>query len=130
MTTAVVKVSTLITHISWGKMQVTVDGHALEFRDCKVWNGGAVKWDWNLTGTHHEPGIQPGDIQEILDEEVEVMILSRGMDLVLHTAPETEELLRTRGIEYYIEETKQAVAHFNRLMQEGKRVGGIFHSTC
>jgi hypothetical protein len=50
--------------------------------------------------------------------------------LMLYTCPETEELLRSRRIPYHIEETKQAVALFNRLMEKGKRVGGIFHSTC
>lgn len=58
------------------------------------------------------------------------MILSRDMDLVLQTHPETEQLLQVRGIEYHILETKQAVQLFNKLMQEGKNVGGIFHSTC
>lgn len=121
---------TLITHLSWGRMEITLDAQPLPFKDCKVWPGGAKEWDWRLTGTRHQPGIQPADIEEILAQGVEVMILSRGMDLMLHTGPETETLLREKGIEYYIEETKQAVVHFNQLMEAGKRVGGIFHSTC
>jgi hypothetical protein len=121
---------TLITHIAWGEMEVTTNGKTLRFKDCKAWPGGAKTWDWRVTGTRHEPGIQPADIQEIVDQGIEVMILSRGMDLMLHTCPETEQMLRERGIEYYIEQTKQAVQHFNDLMQQGKRVGGIFHSTC
>ena len=52
------------------------------------------------------------------------------MDLVSKTHPDTEKLLQANGIEYYIEETKTAVAHFNQLSQQGIRVGGIFHSTC
>lgn len=116
-----------ITHIAWGQMEVAVDGETLTFKDCKVWPGGAKEWDWRLTGTRHRPGIQPADIEEILAQEVEVMVLSRGMQLMLHTCPETEDLLRARGIAYHIEETKRAVELFNRLMREG---GGIFHSTC
>ena len=122
--------TTLITHISWGNMEVTTNGQTYKFKDCKVWPGGAKEWDWNLTGTRHKPGIQPADIEEILAQGVEVMVLSRGMQLMLYTCPETEELLRSRRIPYHIEETKQAVALFNRLMEQGKRVGGIFHSTC
>lgn len=122
--------TTQITHISWGKMEVTVNGRIHYFRDCKVWPGGAKEWDWSLTNTHHQPGTQPADIEEILAQGIEVVILSRGMDLVLHTHPETEHLLQERGIEYHILETKQAVQLFNKLMQEGKNVGGIFHSTC
>ena len=124
------QIETSISHISWGRMEVTIEGKTYLFKDCKVWPGGAVKWDWNITGTHHRPGIQPVDIQEILEQEIEVLILSRGMALMLRTCLETEHLLQSRGIEYHIKETKRAVALFNRLASEGKRVGGIFHSTC
>jgi len=122
--------TSLITHISWGHMEVKTNGQTLSFKDCKVWPGGVKKWDWNLTGTRHRPGIQPADIEEILTQGVEVMILSRGMQLMLYTCPETEQILRSRNIEYHIEETKQAVNLFNKLTSEGKKVGGIFHSTC
>ncbi len=111
-------------------MKVDVNGNILEFKDCKVWPGGAKAWDWNLTGTRHQPGIQPADIEEILEQGVEIMVLSRGMELRLRTCPETEQLLRSKGIEHHIEETSRAVELFNQLSQQGKRVGGIFHSTC
>lgn len=120
----------LITHLSWGHMEITLNDQPLPFKDCKVWPGGAKEWDWHLTGTRHQPGIQPADIEEILAQSIEMMILSRGMDLMLHTCPETEDLLREKGIEYHILETREAVAKFNELMVAGKRVGGIFHSTC
>jgi len=121
---------TVITHISWGQMEVTANGRAYRVKDCKVWPGGAKAWDWNLTGTRHQPGTQPADIQEILDQGIDVMILSRGMQLMLQTCPETEEMLRSRGIEYQIEETTQAVGIFNELTRQGRKAGGIFHSTC
>lgn len=121
---------TLITHVSWGQMEVASNGRVHRFKDCKVWPEGAKAWDWNITGTRHQPGTQPADIEEILDQGVDVMILSQGMQLMLHTCPETEEMLRSRGIEYHIEETTQAVGIFNELTQQGRRVGGIFHSTC
>ena len=111
-------------------MAVTINGQTTTYKDCKVWPGGAREWDWNETGTRHQPGIQPADIEEILDHGIEIMILTRGMELRLHTTPETEQLLQEREITYHIEETKAAVDHFNRLMEQGKRVGGIFHSTC
>lgn len=121
---------TRISYVSWGRMEVEINGEERTFKDCKVWPGGAVEWDWRLTGTHHRPGIQPADIEEILAQDVEVMVLARGMQHRLQTSPETEALLRSEGINYHIEETTRAVALFNRLMEAGKRVGGIFHSTC
>ena len=121
---------TLITHISWGRTEITVNGQPHNFKDCKVWPGGAKEWDWSLTGTHHQTGIQPADIDEILEQGIEVMVLSRDIELMLQTCAETEQLLRAKGIEYHIEETNRAVTLFNQLMQQDKRVGGIFHSTC
>ena len=121
---------TSITSVSWGKMEVRLGSRTYRFRDCKVWPGGAKEWDWRLTGTSHKPGIQPADIEEILEQDVEVMILSRGMRLLLRTSPETEKLLDSRGIEYHVEQTKRAVELFNQLTEQGKRVGGVFHSTC
>ena len=121
---------TRITSISWGRMEVTTNGKIYKFKDCKVWPGGTKAWDWNLTGTHHQPGIQPSDIEEILEQGVEVMVLSRGMQMMLHVCRETEELMQSQGIEYYIEETTKAVKKYNELVDEGKRAGGIFHSTC
>lgn len=121
---------TTITYLSWGRMEVAVDGRIHQFRDCKVWPGGAVDWDWTETGTHHEPGIQPADIQEVLDHDADVVVLSEGMRRRLRAAPETEDLLRSSGIEYYVTETRRAVELFNELSAQGKRVGGVFHSTC
>ena len=37
------------------------------FRDAKLFPGGSRKWDWNETGTHHTPGIQPADVKELLE---------------------------------------------------------------
>ena len=119
-----------ITRLSWGQMEVTTNHQTYHFKDCKVWPDGAKEWDWNITGTRHQPGIQPADIEEILNHDIEVMVLTRGMELRLHTCPETEALLQSRGIAYYIEETKEAAKLFNLLSQEGQKVGGIFHSTC
>lgn len=120
----------LITHISWGKMEVSFGDEKFHFKDCKVWPEGVKEWDWNLTGTHHRPGIQPSDIEEIVRQQIEVMILSRGMLLMLHTAPETIRLLDSLAIKRHTRETKKAVALFNELTQQGIRTGGIFHSTC
>lgn len=119
-----------ITYISWGRIEVTINGESRTFKDCKVWPGGATGWNWNDTGTRHQPGIQPEDIEDIIARDIEVMILSQGMNLRLHIPRSTEKLLQSRGIEYHIEQTRRAIEMFNELMRKGKKVGGIFHSTC
>lgn len=119
-----------ISGIAWGEMKVRHGDRTLTFKDCKVWPGGAKAWDWNETGTRHVPGTQPADIEELIEHEIEVMIVSRGMQLVLQTSPETIALLDDKKIEHHILETKEAVKLFNELTQQGRRVAGIFHSTC
>ena len=52
-----------ISHLSWG--HVEVEGHP-PFKDTKVFPPArAREWDWRETGTHHVPGIQPADVQEL-----------------------------------------------------------------
>ena len=115
-----------ITHVSWCRMEVDGIGTGKDF---KLYPGGGRPWDWNETGTRHVPGIQPSDVAELLERESTVIVLSRGMYLVLQTCPETLDLLRERGIAVHVEETRAAVALYNRLA-ESQNVGGLFHSTC
>jgi hypothetical protein len=98
-------------------------------KDFKLYPGGGRKWDWRETGTRHVPGIQPSDVQELLDHGATVVVLTRGMQLMLRTCPETLELLKSKGVAFHIEETGAAVALYNKLVGT-EPVGGLFHSTC
>jgi hypothetical protein len=118
--------SPLITHISWGRMQVEGVGTGKDF---KLYPGGGRPWNWQETGTEHVPGIQPADVKELLERGAEVVVLSRGMQLALQTSPETLELLRRRGIAVHVVETRAAVELYNKLAKD-QAVGGLFHSTC
>lgn len=115
-----------IERISWGSMKAAGLDPGKDF---KLWPGGGRAWDWTETGTHHHPGIQPADVEELLDHGAQVIVLSRGMLKMLHTMPATRSMLERAGIDVYIEETKQAVERYNRLAAT-RPVGGLFHSTC
>lgn len=115
-----------ITRLSWGRMEI----EGLEpGKDFKLYPGGGRAWDWRETGTRHVPGIQPADVEELLDRGARVVVLSRGMQLALGVCPATLELLRDRGVAFHVEETRAAVDLYNRLA-EAEAVGGLFHSTC
>lgn len=116
-----------ILRISWGHMEVEGLGSGKDF---KLFPGGGRPWDWNETGTRHIPGILPADLEELLERGCEELVLSYGMLQALHVSPEAETLLRQRGIPFHGAETCKAVALYNRLALDGKRVGGLFHSTC
>ena len=115
-----------VTHISWGRMAVEGLGTGKDF---KLYPGGGREWDWSETGTRHVPGIQPADVEELLEHGSTVIVLTRGMELALQTCPETLQVLRERGIPVHLEETRAAVDLYNRLA-ESEAVGGLFHSTC
>lgn len=115
-----------ITHLSWGRIEVEGLGAG---KDWKLYPGGGREWDWNETGTRHDPGIQPADVEELLEQGASVVVLSRGRTLRLKTSPETLEYLKQRGCTVHLAETRAAVELYNRLA-ETEAVGGLFHSTC
>jgi hypothetical protein len=115
-----------IEDLSWG--QVDVEGHG-SFRDAKLWPGGARGWNWNETGTSHVPGIQIGDVEELVDEGAQRIILSRGQNERLQVQDQTLAWLEERGIETEVLESNAAVERYNELTEDAD-VGALIHSTC
>jgi hypothetical protein len=101
-----------------------------EGKDFKVWPGGGRHWDWAETGTRHVPGIQPADVEELLEHGSDVIVLSQGVLLRLRTCKQTLELLEAEGVEVEVAQTMVAARLYNRLAADGRAVGGLFHSTC
>lgn len=116
-----------IASIVWGTIEVEGIGAV---KDVKVFPGGGRAWDWEETGTRHRPGIQPADVQELIDAGCRVVVLSRGFDLVLQTRPETIELLDAHGITVHVAQTQEAVDLYNDLVVDRQPVGALIHSTC
>lgn len=114
-----------ISELSWGK--VNVDGRT--YKDVKLYPGGSREWDWNETGTRHVPGIQPSDVEELIDNGAEEIVLSKGVYERLRVKNETEEMLKNRDIPYHILQTEQAVKKYNELCKD-RQVGALIHSTC
>lgn len=71
-----------------------------------------------------------GKQPELVDHEPDLVILSRGRKGRLGVSPETLSLLATRGVPVVLEKTDAALATYNRLAAEGRRVAGLFHTTC
>ncbi len=115
-----------VTAIDWGRIEVVGLGR---FKDVKLYPGGGRAWDWNETGTRHVPGIQPADVEELLEHGACIVVLSRGMLLALQTGAETLARLAERGVKVEVLETRAAVARYN-LLAATEPVGGLFHSTC
>ena len=114
-----------ITRLSWGRLE-TEDG---AFKDARLYPGGAEEWDWNETGTNHDPGIQPADVERLLERGATVIVLSKGFNERLGIAPETRAMLEEKEIPTHIAQTEEAANLYDRL-RETERVGALFHSTC
>ncbi len=119
--------SPLVGENSWGQIDVVGLGR---FGDVKLWPGGAREWDWKETGTRHDPGIQPADVDELLAFAPEVIVLSRGRELRLKARAEAIDVLQQRRIELVRAETSEAIARYNELAGRGRRVAALLHSTC
>jgi hypothetical protein len=115
-----------IEEISWGRMAVAGLGVS---KDYKLYPGGGRAWDWAETGTRHRPGIQPGDVEELLAHGATTVVLAQGIDQQLHVDPATLKLLDERGVTVHVAETREAVRIYNDLAGNTP-VGGLFHSTC
>lgn len=122
-----IALSPRVIHFSWGRVEV--DGFDTPFKDVKLYPGGARAWNWNETGTRHQPGIQPSDVQEVLDHGATVIILTKGVDEQLHVMPETLDLLHECGIDVHVLQSEEAVVKYNAL-RETRAVGAVIHSTC
>src|ERR687885_2624906 len=91
-----------VTHLSWGRLEVEGVGDA--FKDAKLFPGGVRAWDWNETGTSHELGIQPADVEEVLEHDVTTVILGKGFYERLQVHPETLRELEERNVSVHVEQ--------------------------
>ncbi len=116
-----------ITHLSWGRLEV--EGQRAVFKDAKLFPGGSRAWNWRETGTDHVPGIQPADVEELLEHGARIVVLSQGMLGRLRVTPETLRMLQDRGVLAHVLRTEAAVRLYNDLTATAP-VAGLFHSTC
>jgi len=114
---------TSVTNMVWGEVTAS-DGN--KYKDCIVRYDGSRIWNWNHDGTRHDPGITVKAIQNIMD--CDVIILSRGYQLVLKVTPEALAVLKSRT--HHICQSQEAVILYNKLAKSGIRVGMLLHSTC
>ena len=118
--------SPAIMGFSWGRLE-TDEGAV--YKDAKLYPGGSRGWDWNETGTSHRPGIQPADVEELLERGARVVVLARGVHERLQVMEETLARLREAGVAVHVLQTEEAVEVYNAL-REKEAVGGLFHTTC
>lgn len=115
-----------ITDFSWGRLVVD---NETSYGDAKLFPGGSRKWDWRETGTGHAPGIQPADVEELLEHGAKIVVLARGVHNALNVKSDTVKMLKKKGIAVHVHQTEDAIRLYNEL-RESEPVGGLFHTTC
>lgn len=94
-------------------------------------------------------------LQHLDPEQVKVLVLRAVMDFILFSSPfiswplisffpaplsplspspqvppSTLDYVERAGVSVTVLQTEKAVAEYNRLVRQGAKVGGVFHSTC
>src|SRR5207244_32910 len=98
-----------IASFRWGQI---VDSTGRTFKDARLFPGGAEEWDWRRTGTRHGPGIQAADLADLISTKPDVVILSRGVDLVLQVPQATIDFARSHAATVLVLQSDQAVAEY------------------
>lgn len=53
-----------------------------------------------------------------------------ALGLFCQVSSSTLDFVRKKGVDVRVLQTEEAVAEYNKLASEGRKVGGVFHSTC
>ena len=113
----------MIETYDFGSMTVMGQTH---HNDLKIIENEVIGNWWRRQGhvLHAE------DIADILDAPVDVLVVGTGAYGNMELTPEVARAVSKRGIELIPIPTGEAVARFNSLRAQGKRVAGAFHLTC
>lgn len=57
-------------------------------------------------------------------------ITRKMLCLFYQVSSSTLDFVRQKGVDVSVLQTEEAVAEYNKLASEGRKVGGVFHSTC
>jgi hypothetical protein len=74
--------------------------------------------------------LHPDDLSTLLDSDAEVLVVGQGRWGRMRVLPETEQLLRERGIELVALDTAAACQVYNQRRAAGARVAAALHLTC
>lgn len=100
--------------------QVLIIGEEVEERD---WERLEKEF-----GTTHRIG--EWEKEKLLSNNPEVIIIGTGHQGVLKIDPSLIDLLRKKGIEFFIALTPKAIDIYNQKIKEKRKVNALIHTTC
>jgi hypothetical protein len=85
-----------------------------------------IEGNWRRTEGH---GLSVDDVKEIIEAKPEVLIVGTGYSRLMKIHRQTEQYLRSSGIELIAAKTENACKTYNDL-SKSRRVVAAFHLTC
>lgn len=115
--------SPLIDHVEDGDIELVNGKH---FKDAVLFPGGSHSWDCKSIGREDEISVE--DVNELLEHNADILVLSECKDGKIPVSLETVKMLMNKGVKVYIRNTETAVRIYNKLAKRHKHVGAIIHS--
>jgi hypothetical protein len=69
------------------------------------------------------------DLEDVLDNKPDVIVVGTGNPGLMKVLPETEKLIKSKGIKLIVQPTKEACKLYNQLFSSQKVVA-LLHLTC
>lgn len=117
-----------IDSVGWG--EIVIGGK--KFFQAMVVGRKAIPRDHEklerMFGTTH---VIPDWEQELLvSGSPEIIVIGDGWDSALRVSEEAKRKFEKAGVRVVVLDTKRAVEEYNRLVEEGKKVNALIHTTC
>ncbi len=123
-----------IETLTWGEMTVSQGKKQVVGKDLILTPEHVISWDWSVTDLHHQPGVRVVDLEAVNSvfplANVNMVIISRGMQNKLMCTLEATNWLDERHIPWLNVNTNEAVTYYNQAVSRGELVVGLFHTTC
>lgn len=95
-------------------------------RDIKIIRDSVIPEWWRKNGHR----VEACDISDLLNEKIDIIILGTGNLGLMKAGKALKALLHEKKIELVEAPTAEAVALYNRLINEEKNIAAGFHLTC
>lgn len=117
-----------IDKLSWAKIKV--DGK--DYHQVLLVGDEVIPRDVNklesLFGTTHQIG--DWEKEKLLSNQPEIIVIGNGWNGVLKVDEEFKAKCAKAGVALRILLTQPAVAEYNRLIEKGRKVNALIHTTC
>lgn len=117
-----------IDSVGWLKIKIA----GKDFQQVLIANDQVLERDYGrlktLFGTAHQ--IADWEEKTLFESKPEIIVIGSGWQGVLKVSPEFQAKCEKMGVKLQILTTPKAVAEYNRLIAEGKKVNALIHTTC